>query len=200
MKIVGIVLAAGASERAGFPKALATLDGETFVARMVRTLRGSGCDEVLTIVGAPHADAISLASADARIVPNATPELGMLSSLRAGLTVALADDCDAAVIALVDHPRVRVATVLTLVDAWRTSGALRVRPVHAGRAGHPYVLSRAAFERVLSADAALTTRDVLAMLGAPLDVEVDDAGVLEDLDTAAAILAATGKPPKGSEG
>lgn len=172
------------------------LEGETFVARMIRTLRDGGCDEVFTVVAAPHDAAVTLAATQSHAVLNATPELGMLSSLQAGLRAASAIECDAAVIALVDHPRVQPTTVRLLIDAWRASSAVRVRPLHAGRVGHPFVIARDAFERVLCADPSRTTRDVLTTLGDALDVTVDDAGVLEDLDTADAIFAANAMPPR----
>ena len=44
----GVVLVGGASSRFGSPKALAQLDGETFVDRARRIL-GEVCDEVLVV-------------------------------------------------------------------------------------------------------------------------------------------------------
>jgi molybdenum cofactor cytidylyltransferase len=105
---------------------------------------------------------------------------------------SLSPSTEAALIALVDHPRVVPSTVASLLIAWRNTGAAMISPTHAGRRGHPYLLARAAFASVLSADATATTRTALARLDSRLDLVVDDPGVLEDLDTAEAIRRAQG--------
>ncbi|MCA9640352.1 MAG: NTP transferase domain-containing protein, partial [Myxococcales bacterium] len=49
--VLGLVLAAGASRRTGFPKALAVLDGETLLQRACAALRNGGCAAVYVVVG-----------------------------------------------------------------------------------------------------------------------------------------------------
>lgn len=181
-RIGGIVLAAGASRRAGGCKALARLGEQTFVGRAVRTLREGGCDDVLVVVGPPHGDAIAAAVPATSIVRNGAPERGMLSSLRLAVESARAAGWDAAVVSLVDHPRVRADTVARLVDAWRSSGADLVAPRFDGRGGHPYVLARSAFDAVLTAPDTATARTVHDGLRNVIGLDVDDPAILEDLD------------------
>lgn len=187
MIVGGIVLAAGASRRAGTIKALAMIDGEPFVARAVRTLREGGCDEVAVVVGPPHAERVIAAVPDARRVDNLSPERGMLSSLQR----ALDDRWAAAVVSLVDHPRVAPATVRRLLDAFAEGDADLVRPVFEGRAGHPYVVARALFGALRAGDPAVGPRPIYAACRR-LDVAVDDRGVRDDLDTPEAIASVTG--------
>lgn len=191
-RIAGVVLAAGASRRAGTSKAIATIGGETLVARVVRTLREAGCAPVIVVVGAPHEDRVRAEAerAGARTVRNDDPERGMSSSLQLALA-ALAADTDAAVIALVDHPRVEAATVRALADAFRAHGTPRIRPTHAGRAGHPYLVGRAAFAPLLALapDAPEGARPVLRAL-ATREVPVGDPAIHDDLDTPEALAAA----------
>src|SRR6266542_3178671 len=90
--IPGIVLAAGKSLRMGRTKALLPIGAdETFLSRVVRTLRDGGVDDVIVVIGA---DADVLRSAIARekipvrVVENPDYEQGQLSSLVAALRVA----------------------------------------------------------------------------------------------------------------
>lgn len=189
MIVGGVVLAAGASRRAGTIKALAELDGEALVARAIRTLREGGCDEVVVVVGPPHADAVAAAIGDARRVDNPAPERGMLSSLQR----ALDDRWDAALVSLVDHPRVAPSTVRALIDAFAAGDAELVRPTWEGRAGHPYLVARSVFDALREGDPAIGPRSIHAACRRR-DVEVADPAIREDLDTPEAIAALTAGP------
>ena len=87
----GIILAAGDSTRMGSPKAaLATPDGQTFVTRIVGTLRDAGVTDLVIVTGRHH-DAVVDAIAQQRllvsprIVRNPDPSRGQLSSLLVGM-------------------------------------------------------------------------------------------------------------------
>jgi CTP:molybdopterin cytidylyltransferase MocA len=185
-KIVGLVLAAGRSERASFPKALGILDGETLVERAIRTLGAAGVAKVIVVVAAPHGDRIrQLTSVDS--VENPEPERGMLSSLSLGMRAALVHLPELVVFGLVDHPHVRPETIRRLCElAADSDGA---RPKLGERTGHPVVVTREVAEALANADLALTARDVLGRFRIA-DVEVEDPAVLEDLDTGAELAQA----------
>ncbi len=194
-RVGGIVLAAGASRRAGGCKALATLGGEPFVARAVRVLREGGCGDVIVVVGPPYGEAIAAALGDVWIVQNLAPDRGMLSSLRLAVEVGLDAEWDGAVVSLVDQPHVRAATVRRLVDAFGDCEADVVRPRFAGLRGHPYLVARTAFAPLLAASDEHGARPVLRALPRRLDVDVDDPAVLEDLDRRADLAAAGARVP-----
>lgn len=178
-RVGGVVLAAGASRRAGRIKALATVDGVAFVVAAAQTLIDGGCDEVRVVLGAPHASSIAAVVGDLAVcVDNPAPERGMLSSLQIGLC----DSWAAAVVSLVDHPSVRPQTVTELIRAWRRSAADVVRPVFAGKRGHPYVISRSVFAALREGDLERGARPVLARQSS-FDVDVSDPHVRQDLDT-----------------
>ena len=185
--IGGVVLAAGVSRRAGEIKALATIDGETFVARAIRVLREGGCDEVVVVLGPPHAEAIADAIGGATRVDNPAPERGMLSSLRCGLS----DRWEAALVALVDHPRVEASTIARLIEAWRAGDAEVVRPRHGQRTGHPYLVARSVFEALREGDDSVGARTILAARRR-VDVEIADPFVHDDVDTAEDLAAVRG--------
>lgn len=189
-RIGGIVLAAGASRRAGGCKALAELGAETFVERTARALRGGGCTDVVVVVGPPHGAAIAAQITGVSILFNDEPARGMLSSLKIALDFGVSNAWDAAVVALVDQPNVRARTVQALALAWLRSEADVVRPRFADRTGHPYLISRAIFQRLRDAPDAGGARPILRSVAGALDVDVDDRAVLEDLDDRAALAAA----------
>jgi molybdenum cofactor cytidylyltransferase len=186
-----IVLAAGSSSRMGSPKAvLPDLDGRPFIARIVRTLRAAGLPEVLVITG-PHHTAIAEAierdglSASVRLVLNPDPSRGQLSSIWAAL-----EACDRSVegvlITLVDVPLVASSTVQAVVDAWRDKRPPVVRPIVGGRRGHPVVFDRSTFDELKAAPLTEGARVVVrAHWPESVDVPVNDAGCLVDVDTPA---------------
>ena len=183
MTLGAIVLAAGASTRMGRPKSLLRMpSGETFVGRIHHTLGSAGLDPVVIVSRPDLEQAIAAAIPGARLAVNAHPDRGQLSSLLVGLD-ALAP-CEAAMMTLVDLPLVRVETVRSIVDAWRLTRAPLVRPVHNGRHGHPVIFGTSLLSALRQADASGGARPVVhAFAPEGVDVPVDDAGTVYDVDT-----------------
>lgn len=196
-KVAGIVLAAGASERMGGPKALATYEGRTFVDRALDALEGGGCDPLIVVIAEPHGTAIALhVSGRAELTANPDPSRGQLSSLCAGLD-AIGDRADAAVVALVDHPRVTGRTVAALLGAYRTGEASLVRPRFDGGHGHPYVIDGELFAALRTAGPDEGARDVFARLDEErtLTIDVLEPGVMDDIDDPASAAEIGAEPP-----
>ena len=181
-RLVGVVLAAGESRRTGFPKAVATLDGEPLVARAGRLLLEGGCDAVLVVVGPPHGKVVARAARGMDVVENPDPSRGMRSSLEVAFASEPLGDADAAAVSLVDHPRVAPATVRSVVAAWEAAGSLVARPRYRGRRGHPMLVARRAFSLLGEAPPEQTTRDWIRALWPSTEVDVDDPHILDDLD------------------
>jgi CTP:molybdopterin cytidylyltransferase MocA len=144
-----IVLAAGAGRRFGGGKQLAPLGGRPLLEHALRAAAAAPVDGVVVALGA---DAERVAAAvdlhGARPVVVAGWAEGVAASLRAGLE-AIGPDAQAAVIVLGDQPAVDPATIARVIEAWRGSGAPAARAVHAGRPGHPVVVARSLFPRLL---------------------------------------------------
>lgn len=195
----GVVPSAGASARMGRPKALLRVAGESFLERTVRTLRDGGCDPVFVVVALRDDDGEREAvAAGARVLVNPDPGEGPITSLR--LALAELDDSTAGLAYLpVDHPMVRPDTVTALLAAARSSGAALTLPVYGSERGHPAVFGRALFAEL--SDPALEggARTVTHRhLDDACLVEVDDAGVLTDIDTPEIYEAAIrGRPRPG---
>ncbi|MCG3133051.1 MAG: Molybdenum cofactor guanylyltransferase [Planctomycetes bacterium] len=181
--VPAILLAAGASSRMGRPKALLPLAGAAFVDAVAETLRAGGARPVLVILGSHEAEIRRGAKLrDVEIVSHAGWAAGRTSSIQAGLR-ALPSDAPAAILALVDMPFVRSATVAALlrVHAAAPDDVEAVVPSFGGRRGHPVLLRRPLFPRVLALgpDEPLSTVIRAAHV---LPVAVDDPGIHTDLD------------------
>ena len=187
--ISGIVLAAGASSRMGQPKAALPLgsQGETVVARVVRTLLAGGVPRVTVVAGA-HVEAVRGAMPQheprASVIEHPLWERGQLSSLLAGLQSIEEPQLEAIVVTLVDVPLVSPTTVAALLAEWRRSGAPIVRPARGDEHGHPVVFDRAVFDDLRGADLNTGAKAVFAKhKDRVLNVVVDDPGAFEDMDT-----------------
>jgi molybdenum cofactor cytidylyltransferase len=191
LRAVGLVAAAGRSGRMGRPKALLSTSlidpsgpDEPWVARLVRALREGGVDDVVVTVPDDVDLAASIREAvrgQARTTNNAQPELGLTGSVFAAL--ALGADADVLVICPVDAPGAQASMVRRLLEAI-AAGAAAAVVVHGGRRGHPAAFSAATFAALRAAGERGGPRAVLAAVGA-VEVDVDDAAVLWDLNTPA---------------
>lgn len=186
--VPGLVLAAGRSTRMGRPKALLPCgpEGESFIARVVRTLRAGGVPDVL-VVGRPDdrqlRDELDRLTPAPRYVVNPDPDRGQLSSLIAGLSVADRPGVRGLLVMPVDIPSIRPGTVEAVCQAFSATSAPIVRAACGGRHGHPVIFARRVFDELRHADPAAGAKAVLrAHAGEVVDVEVNDPGVLIDVD------------------
>ncbi|HVL48986.1 MAG TPA: NTP transferase domain-containing protein [Candidatus Thermoplasmatota archaeon] len=179
MKVASIVLAAGASRRMGSPKALLDFGGERALARVVRIARATGADPVVVVLATDTLPIVSAALPDlpATLVENPATGAGRTGSLLRGLAVAPAGPV---FVHPVDHPLVRASTLDALVVGLGTHEV--ARPVHAGARGHPILLSASAANAARRLHPATPLKELVGALDA-VDVEVDDPGVLENIDT-----------------
>jgi molybdenum cofactor cytidylyltransferase len=186
VNIAGLILAGGASSRMGSPKALLPAGSESFVDRLISVF-GETCDSTWVVLG--H-DAERIRSAvrragEARFVVNPHPEHGQSSSLACGLR-AIGDGADAVMFTPVDYPSIQAATIRALRAAMESAAdrPLLAIPRHDGRRGHPVCVSRALIPEFLALPPDGAARDVIRRHGAEVFyVEVDDPGILRDIDT-----------------
>ena len=135
-RVVGLLLAAGAGRRHGGPKALV----DDWLRNSVEALRDGGCDPVIVVLGAGAEAARKLVPPGVNVVIADDWDLGMGSSLRAGLEAAQATSTQAVMIHLVDLPDVGSDVVARMTGVARP-GAL-ARASYAGVPGHPVVIGR----------------------------------------------------------
>jgi molybdenum cofactor cytidylyltransferase len=182
--ISAIVLAAGTSSRMGVPKPLVPIDGRPLLDYVLRTVRASGVDEIVVVLG-HEADRVRTAIPlhGIRAIVNDAYEDGMSTSIRAGVRAANSRS-KGFLIVLGDQPFVTSKTVGELIARRNESRATIVIPTFRGQRGNPVVLDRS-----LARDIHRLTGDqgCRAIFGRHadgiLEVPVQDPGVLIDLDT-----------------
>jgi CTP:molybdopterin cytidylyltransferase MocA len=158
--IAAVVLAAGASTRFGSPKQRLLLEA------VLERVRASAVDDVVVVAGAYPLET------DARVIECAEWERGGGASLRCGLA-ALADDVEAAVVALADGPDLAPAAIDRVIERWRAGAGDVLAASYGGERGHPVVLARSVWRDVPD-EGARALEPVLVPcddLGAPGDVD-----------------------------
>ena len=184
MRVVGVLLAAGRSERYGGDKLLAPLaDGTPMGVAACRTLVATL--PVTIAVVRPHDVALAglLRGAGATVVECMDASLGMGHSLAAA--VAAAPEADGYVVALADMPWVCASTIAALAGAL-AGGASIASPVHRCRRGNPVAFASHWRDALVGLRGDRGARDIVAAAGTALAlVDVDDDGVLRDVDIAA---------------
>lgn len=187
-RVAAVVLAAGRSRRMGSSKALLDLGGQPLIARLLLTIHDCGAVDRVIVVSGHQPAAIHQIVADfgVDLVHNSDYESGgMLSSVRAGVRHALAGGgLDALFVMLLDQPLVWAATLVAMVRAWRASRCAVVVPAHDGRRGHPILIAAGSAGQILSLGPDATLRDFVEQHRNETQVvEVNDPGVLSDVDT-----------------
>jgi molybdenum cofactor cytidylyltransferase len=190
VKVIAIVLAAGASSRFGAPKLLADLGGRPVLQHVLDALDAAPVDDVVIVLGAGHEETErAIAWRRQRRVVNPRPEDGLSSSLRVGLDAAAEDpSVDAVLVLLGDQPTVRPATIRAVVEAAASSARpfVRARYAHDG-APNPVLVRRSAWADAAGLDG---DRGLGPLLAAhPERVRaVDVEGANPDVDTPADLV------------
>jgi molybdenum cofactor cytidylyltransferase len=183
--ICAVVLAAGLSRRMGTPKLLLPFGGKTVIASIIDQLLQSRVDGIYVVVGG-EAERISgaLDGRAVNIVRNLDPERGgMLSSVRCGLA-ALPQPCQGALVVLGDQPAITAGVVDRMVEAFDERGGGILVPCLGGRRGHPILISMRFRDEILAQYDEVGLRGLLkAHPEEILEIEVEDAAVLADMDT-----------------
>ena len=183
--IAGIILAAGASRRMGSPKALLDLHGETFLDRLLRIF-ARFCDPLIVVAGV-HAEEISahlqLKSSRALLVINPDPDRGQLSSLQTALARVPATATGFLFIP-VDCPTVEESTVAALIAEFRRQRTPFVIPKFDGKRGHPVCAAASTIAEFLALPPTAETRAIVNLHKDEIAyLDVDDPGILADIDT-----------------
>jgi molybdenum cofactor cytidylyltransferase len=190
VSVAGIILAAGESRRMGFPKAMLRYRDESFLDTLIG-LFSPFCSPVIVVLGS-NADRIRESTfRSATFVVNPDYPRGMTTSLQCGLR-ALPPQADSVLLTLVDHPAISTTTVKALLAA--PEPRLRV-PRHGGRRGHPIWFSRDLVPEFLALSESGAARDVVHAHAADTQfLDLDDPGILADIDDPTAYGRLTGAP------
>jgi len=152
-EVVGIVLAAGRSQRMGAFKPLLPFGSKTVIETAIENLRSGGIEAVVVVIGTgPRAEELQayLHNANVIIAINPDPDSEMSSSIACGVR-AVPAGTTAVVINPVDHAAVPGQVVTKLLTAWQ-QGARLVKPSWRQRGGHPVLIDLAFGQELLNLD------------------------------------------------
>jgi molybdenum cofactor cytidylyltransferase len=182
-KRAGVIVAAGASERMGQPKALLPWCGSTLVDYAIQQARLAGVEDLAVVLGPATRDL----RLDALIAFNPDPETGRSTSIRLGAE-RLADDVTAIVIQSVDQP---VPTeVIRMLFQTVESGARAAIPTFRGRRGHPVCFSGELLSELRSVSEDTQGLRAVVRRHPATEVAVDSEAVIWNLNDPAAYAAA----------
>jgi molybdenum cofactor cytidylyltransferase len=182
--IAGVLLAGGAARRFGGGKLLHRLaDGTPIGIAAWRTLRTALPRTVVVVRAGDDVLAERLRAEGAEVAVSEAAEKGMGHSLASG--VAATCDAEGWVVALADMPCVDPHTIARVADALR-SGARIAVPMYRGERGHPVGFGARCRDELLALTGDAGARALLQRhAAAVVRVDVDDPGVLQDVDTRA---------------
>ena len=186
--IAAVVLAAGLSQRMGAPKMLLPWGEATVLGQVINTFANTGVSEIVVVTGgareAVEAETARLAEKfPVRCVHNPAHEAGgMLSSVQRGL-VGLGPQVESALIGLGDQPQLSLDAARKVVSAFESSGARLVVPSYNLRRGHPWLVQRDLWDKLLSLKAPETLHDFLNSHAREILYVEADQTILKDLDT-----------------
>jgi molybdenum cofactor cytidylyltransferase len=191
--IAAIVLAAGMSRRMeGRNKLLEDFGGKPLVRRTVEAVAGSKASPVIVVTG-ESGDAVehALQGLNVRFENNPDFADGLSSSLKTGIR-AVPEESAGALICLGDMPHVSSTLIDKLIAGFAPErGAMIVAPVKNKQRGNPILWARRFFPELLKLEGDMGARKLANYYDEGLaEVEVDDDGAFEDIDTPEALAAA----------
>lgn len=180
-----ILLAAGSSKRLpNQNKLLKPLNGRPLLLHVIETVKRLGLTSPVIVTGheAENIEA-AVAGSGVKTVRNETPEQGMASSLRKGLS-AIPQDAEGFFIVLGDMPFIEPEDYRLLAEAFvSASGDPICVPVFEGRRGHPVLFASTYIPALESLKGDVGARSLLREYSqAVIEVPCPSARILHDFD------------------
>jgi molybdenum cofactor cytidylyltransferase len=169
----------------GSPKPLLQIRGESFLEHIVAQARRSNLSEVRIVLG-HQADKVleTLPQLQSQVIINPDYHQGQLSSLIKGLQAVEKSSVEGVMLFLVDHPFVTCELINSLLQQFSWQPLPIVIPTFHRRRGHPMIFARQLFSELVKAPldqgAAVVVRSHQPEI---LHVEIEDEGILIDIDT-----------------
>jgi CTP:molybdopterin cytidylyltransferase MocA len=184
--VAAVIVAAGAGRRlGGVAKALLQHRGRSYLETIAATAGAVGLVDAVVVVAAPFGDEVAAHARqlDLRVAVNPAPERGMASSVALGFAALASGAASHAWLWPVDHPAVAAATLRQLL--LQAGDSEVVQPRFRGRGGHPPLIARALWSRLTGCAAAPDGARGVVRAARVTTVDVDDPGVVRDVDTPA---------------
>lgn len=144
-----IILSGGRSERMGYPKAYLTIEGVTFLEKLIAEYKNV-VDEIVVVLNEElikpeWSVIIEMMRKDCKIILNSNSEKGKLFSLQLGVRNL---DCDFCFIQNVDNPLI-TKVILNKILNKRNLDGLTI-PTFENHGGHPLLISNTVLKKIYS--------------------------------------------------
>ena len=182
--IAAMILAAGASERYGQPKALLDWHGQPLITHIAQVMLAAPARPVVVVLGA-CADEIrpALDGLPVHIVVNPNWRDGLSASIRAGLAALPGEAC-AVLFVMGDQPGITPDLIESLIARFRQTGAPIVEPRLRDRPGTPTLFAREMFPELMQLTGDRGGRPLINKYADRVAVvQVGDLATLQDIDT-----------------
>lgn len=193
-----IILAAGSSRRMGTQKMLLPYEQKTIIETVVDHVLSSNIEHVMVVLG-PEPSRIQevLKGKNVQFCHNIHHEEGMLSSVICGFK-ALPEDAGCALIYLGDQPHIPAEVSNAVLHAYNEELFGIVIPVYKYRRGHPLLVDMKYRREVEKLDLEQGLRTLRHLFPEDvLEVEVNEPGILLDIDTHEDYIKATKQSDNG---
>lgn len=182
--LTAIIVAAGYSFRMKQFKPLLSLGKSTVLERAVESFLRGGIEDIRVVVGHRGSElypVLDRLGVQAIVNPNFAE--GMFSSVQAGV-YSLSSDVRGFFLLPVDNPMVNPHTVKKLQSAFFSTEYGIIYPAYQGLRGHPPIISSRFISKIMAWKGTGGLRALLQQYEEDaLEIEVEDPGVLLDMDT-----------------
>lgn len=182
--VVGVILAAGTSERYGDEnKLLATVGGEPIVRRAVRPFVEDELADVAVVLG-HEAPAVrpALDGLDVTFLENPDYEAGQSTSVREGTRYGRESGADAIVFGLGDMPHLRARSIALVRETYERGQGEIVAAAYDGGRGNPVLFAANHFDALAAVEGDTGGRRLILESDDAVCVETRDPGVLRDVN------------------
>lgn len=197
--VASILLAAGASERMGQPKALLPWDGSTLLEYQISSLTSSNVGRSMVVLGHHSEEFIPILSNRSNVKWVYNPDYlnGKTTSIKSGILALGAIPEKALMILNVDQPRTP-EVISAIVNEHMRSSSIITLPYYDGKRGHPIVISTSLLPELMA-----ISEDTKGLKAVTRRYEVDThamvmetAQVLLDINTPEDYQIALGREPR----
>jgi len=187
-KLGVVILGAGASSRMGQPKLLLPWRGTTVIGHLLAQWRELGAAQIAVVLRvhdaalAAELDRVKFSKSDR--IENPQPERGMFSSIVCAANWSgWQKEISRWAVVLGDQPHLRSETLRQLLEFAAQNVDAICQPEFGGRTGHPVILPRTAFEKLMNSGATNLKEFLKLLASSRVLCSVADPGLSLDMDT-----------------
>jgi molybdenum cofactor cytidylyltransferase len=182
-KTAGVLLAAGGSNRLGYPKQLISFQGIPLISHMISVIKKGGIDDLFVVVGSHSEAIISCIKENVQIIHNPNWEEGLSASIRSALAV-IEREYDAAMVFIIDQPYLHPALIIKMLATVKMSQTKIIAARASGQQTHPVVYRRDIYPDLLSLKGDRGGKEIIRKNRISW-VDWPDPAILQDIDTPA---------------